>query len=205
MILIQLLYQGVAIMKPEKKFVARRQELFSQITELIEKKGYANLTVRGICHDIGISTGSFYHYFPEKNDLARILFSNIDNHFSNKVVIEFKDNEPENLITYCTAYARYVMNWGVETCRCISVAPLNNINHNYLDENRSLFQILYNILIRGVDKKQFNLTIGPLETSRMLMVLIRGYSFDWAKRNGNYDLVEKIETFIRLFSKGIVY
>jgi hypothetical protein len=38
----------------------------------------------------------------------------------------------------------------------------------------------------------------------MLMVLLRGYSSDWAKRDGNYDLIESLEIFIRLFSKSLM-
>lgn len=192
-------------MNPEKKYIARKQELFSQITDLIKKEGYANLTVRGICNDLGISTGTFYHYFPEKNDLAWILFSDIDDYFNTVVVQKFDENEPENLITYCMEYGRYVIESGVETCRCISVAPLKHINNNYLDESRCLFQILQKILVQGVEKKQFNATLNPIETTRMLMVLLRGYSSDWAKRNGNYDLIESLEAFIRLFSKSLIF
>lgn len=65
-------------MNPKDKFAARKHDLFTQITTIIAKEGYANLTVRGICQKLGISTGSFYHYFPEKGDLARVLFSDID-------------------------------------------------------------------------------------------------------------------------------
>lgn len=191
-------------MNPQKKHSMRKQELFSKITDIIKKEGYANLTVRGICNDLGISTGTFYHYFPEKNDLAWILFSDIDDYFNTVVTLKFQDNEVGNLITYCIEYGIYVVDSGVETCRCISVAPFKNMSHNYLDEDRSLFQILLNILVKGIEKKQFNNTLEPLETTRMLMVLLRGYSSDWAKRSGDFDLIESLEKFIRLFCKSLV-
>ena len=191
-------------MNPQKKHILRKQELFSQITDIIKKDGYANLTVRGICNDLGISTGTFYHYFPEKNDLAWILFSDIDDYFDTVVALKFDDNELGNLITYCIEYGIYVVDSGVETCRCISVAPFKHMSHNYLDEDRRLFQILLNLLIQGIEKKQFNDTLDPLETARMLMVLLRGYSSDWAKRGGDFDLIDSLEKFVRLFSKCLV-
>ena len=188
----------------DNKYNSRKQELFAEITELIKEFGYANLTVRGICNNLGISTGTFYHYFPEKGDLALVLFSAIDNYFNTTVTLKFSSNEIENLITFCIEYAYFVVRNGVETCRCISIAPFNSKDSNYLDENRNLFQILQNILIQGVEKKQFSNTLNPQETTRMLMVLLRGYSSDWAKRNGSYDLVESLEKFIRLFIKSLV-
>ena len=83
------------------------------------------------------------------------------------------------------------------------MAPLKNNSVNYLDENRKIFKVLKDLLIRGVEKKQFNSSIDPEETARMLMVLLRGYSSDWAKHDGNYDLVSSIEKFIVLFSKSL--
>lgn len=190
-------------MNPQIKFLARKQELFAKITELVSKEGYSNLTVRDICSNLGISTGTFYHYFPEKGDIAWILFSDIDNYFNEEVLNKFTDNEPDNLVTFCIEYGRYIIDNGVETCRCISIAPFNKNNSAYLEEERTIFQILLHIIERGESKGQFKLTDTPLEITRMIMVLIRGYSTDWAKRNGSYDIVEKLNIFIQLFLKTL--
>jgi AcrR family transcriptional regulator len=191
-------------MNPENKFNARKKELYSQITKLISKEGFSNLTVRDICRELGISIGTFYHYFPEKGDIAWILFSDIDKYFSDEVATKFVDYEPDNLITYCMEYGNYVISGGLEICRYISIAPFHNKKHTYLDENRSLFQILLKILMRGVAKEQFHLNQSPLETAKMLMILLRGYSADWAKRDGDYNIVDKIEDFIKLFIKSLI-
>lgn len=186
-------------MNPQKKFNLRKQELFTQITDLINTEGYENITVRGLCQKLSISTGTFYHYFPQKGDLVYALFADIDDYFLNEVTRNFTEDETSNLVTFCEHYGIYVIKNGVETCRCISAAPLKNDSPNYLDEERGIFQILEQILSRGEDKKQFYLMQSPKETTRMLMVLLRGYSADWAKREGNYDLIESLHHFILLF------
>lgn len=190
-------------MNPTKKFIARKQELFSKITELINSEGYENITIRGICKKLDISTGTFYHYFSEKGDLAWALFADIDDFFSSEVVSQFGEDEVENLKLFCTYYGKYNIRNGVETSRCINMAPLKNNAVNYLDENRSIFKILQELLVRGVEKNQFNSSVNPCETARMLMVLLRGYSSDWAKHDGNYDLTLAIESFINLFSLSL--
>jgi AcrR family transcriptional regulator len=193
-------------MNLEKKHNARKQELMNQVTDIITTEGYANLTVRDICHRLGISTGTFYHYFPEKGDLVWILFSDIDDYFQDKVVSNFVDYEPDNLVVFCNEYGNYVVKGGVETCRYISAAPLKDYRNNYLDENRSIFQILLKIIERGVEKKQFDLDhITTLEAARMLMIILRGYSTDWAKRGGSYDITEAIQLFLQLFRKSLVH
>lgn len=187
------------IMNPQKKFDLRKQELFAQITDLINAEGYENITVRGLCQKLSISTGTFYHYFPQKGDLVCALFADIDDYFLHEVTSKFTEDETSNIVTFCEQYGIYVIKNGIETCRCISVAPLKNDSHNYLDEQRGIFQVLEQILIRGEEKKQFHLIQSPKQTTRMLMVLLRGYSADWAKRDGNYDLIDKLRQFILLF------
>lgn len=187
----------------DKKHMARKQELFKQINTLVETVGFDNLTIRKICKELDISTGTFYHYFPEKGDIAWILFSEIDNYFKTEVTQKYIDYEPDNLITFSMEYGVYVMKRGVENCRYINLAPLKNVGHSYLDEGRDIFQNLYGIFNRGVEKEQFLLTESSLEISRMFMILLRGYSTDWTKRGGNYDLVEALKKFSVLFCKGL--
>ena len=191
-------------MNPETKFNKRKKELFSQITKLIDREGFSNLTVRQICSELNISIGAFYHYFPEKGDIAWILFSDIDNYFSEEVVRKFTDYEPDNLVMFGIEYGNYIIMGGLETCRHISVAPFYNKKKPYLDDGRGIFQVLLKILEHGVEKKQFHLNNSPLETARMIMILLRGYSSDWAKREGSYNVTEKIEEFIKLFVKSLV-
>ncbi|BCJ94012.1 hypothetical protein acsn021_15810 [Anaerocolumna cellulosilytica] len=191
-------------MNPEIKHRARKQELFQQINQLIEKEGFANLTIRKICKNLDISIGTFYHYFPDKSDIAWILFSDIDNYFETEVVKEFSDKEPDNLITFSMEYGAFIMKRGVENCRCINLAPLKSKGHSYLDEGRSIFLNLYGIFQRGTEKEQFALTGDSLETARMYMILLRGYCTDWAKREGNYDLVDALKRFSILFCKSLI-
>lgn len=190
-------------MNPGEKFIIRKKELFSQVTELINKIGFENITIRGICQSLNISTGSFYHYFSDKSDLILILFEDIDEYFQNDVAKSFNDDEYSNLLTFTDHYGKYVINNGVGTCRCISMAPLKSGHINYLEEKRGIFLVLNDILRRGISKKQFPPEINPEETTRMILIVLRGYSADWAKHNGDYDLCEAITRFMSVFIKSI--
>jgi AcrR family transcriptional regulator len=43
-----------------------RKELADKCMDLFSRKGYANVTMREISKELGVSTGSLYHYFPNK-------------------------------------------------------------------------------------------------------------------------------------------
>ena len=50
-----------------------RQELLSKSFELFAQKGYANVTTRQIAKELGVSTGTLYHYFSNKQSLFEQL------------------------------------------------------------------------------------------------------------------------------------
>ena len=50
-----------------------RRELLSQCFDLFAEKGYAALTMRQIAQELGVSTGTLYHYFPSKEGLFEQL------------------------------------------------------------------------------------------------------------------------------------
>ena len=46
-----------------------RQKIIDSAISIIASKGADGMTVRGICEDAGLSVGTFYHYFRDKDDL----------------------------------------------------------------------------------------------------------------------------------------
>jgi len=50
-----------------------RQELLSKSFDLFAQMGYANVTTRQIATELGVSTGTLYHYFPNKQVLFEQL------------------------------------------------------------------------------------------------------------------------------------
>lgn len=55
-----------------------RKELLHKCFDLLANKGYANVTTRQIALELGISTGSLYHYFPSKKALFEQLVEEIN-------------------------------------------------------------------------------------------------------------------------------
>ncbi len=54
-----------------------RKELLSKCFDLFAEKGYASLTMREIADALGVSTGTLYHYFENKEDLFEKLASEL--------------------------------------------------------------------------------------------------------------------------------
>lgn len=54
-----------------------RQELLSKCFDLFANRGYANVTTRQIAKELGVSTGTLYHYFPDKQALFEQMVEQI--------------------------------------------------------------------------------------------------------------------------------
>lgn len=54
-----------------------KKELLESCFNLFSKKGYNNVTMREISKEIGVSTGTLYHYFPTKEDILENMFDYI--------------------------------------------------------------------------------------------------------------------------------
>ena len=54
-----------------------RKELLSKCFDLFAERGYGSLTMRQIAKEIGVSTGTLYHYFSSKEDLFVQLIEEI--------------------------------------------------------------------------------------------------------------------------------
>ena len=54
-----------------------RKKLLSQCFDLFAQKGYASITMRQVAQELGVSTGTLYHYFSSKDALFEQLVEQI--------------------------------------------------------------------------------------------------------------------------------
>lgn len=61
----------------EERAQATREKLLEAAIELVNQYGMKYLTVRNICDEAGVSTGSFYNLFDSKDDLVFYYLQNV--------------------------------------------------------------------------------------------------------------------------------
>lgn len=52
-----------------------RKEMLDKCFSFFSRKGYANITMKEIAGEIGVSTGTLYHYFPTKESILGQMIS----------------------------------------------------------------------------------------------------------------------------------
>lgn len=64
--------------KPQPQ-LKTQQQILSATLVLFSKKGYFNTSVRDISHESGVSIGSIYHHFKDKEGVASAMYNNLLN------------------------------------------------------------------------------------------------------------------------------
>lgn len=83
-----------------------RDELLHRYFDLFARRGYLDVTMREIAKELGVSTGTLYHYFPTKKDLLEQLFQLASRRDSSNVLSQFNDSTP--LEDRLQAFIQYV-------------------------------------------------------------------------------------------------
>lgn len=194
-------------MNRKEKNAKKQDEIIMKVISMLSDLNFKEVTVRKICSTADISTGTFYHYFPTKNDLVTKILGKIDEYLTEQVLPELtSENEAENLIRFSHGFARYAVGIGSATGSIISTVdfPLPNTAEGIQQEHqRSLYSIPKQILQRGVEKEQFQKDLDLDETVDQLILILRGHSLEWARRGRIYDIEVKIDKFIRMFVKAL--
>ena len=179
----------------EEKQNKKRQEIALKAIPIIDQYGFNNISISDLCKKIDVSVGSFYHYFRDKNDVIMELFSLIDSYYRNYVEEQIKncDNKLYAIKVFCLKYGYYCIDCGLEVCRQISLVPLISYEEQFMSKDRYMNLLLTSILKEGKDKKQITSQFTEDQLCNLILTMVRGYCFDWCKKNAEYDIVQAIE------------
>ena len=92
-----------------------RKELLNKSFELFAEKGYSSVTMREIASEIGVSTGTLYHYFPSKESLFEQLIEYLSYEDTKEEALAELGNPPtlaeriETLMDYICKKEDYIL------------------------------------------------------------------------------------------------
>lgn len=187
--------------KQEMKSKATKQKILDISLRIMREKGYDQMQVSHICKEAGVSVGAFYHHFPSKEDIIIEAYKEVDEYFTDYVIPVLKDVEPsERIIQYIGYQAKYAADKGYELMSQVYKTQIFNGNSFFVSSSRVLPQGLKQIILEGQERQQFRQDLSAEFVTRQLLRFSRGIIYDWCVHQGTYELVEEMESAIRLFS-----
>lgn len=177
----------------EKKLTKKQQEIqqkkeliFQTSIELFKKYGYNNVSIKDICNETGISSGSLYNMYENK---AAILFQFKDLFVTKCYDILRANPDPQNGISTIISYSMNL----IKTFDYIGadITLQLHLSHNDLFPRKSEGSILLENYIDSL--KENNVIKTHLPASQcvdMINIIIYGFVYHWCVNKGDYDLVE---------------
>ena len=183
---------------PRKEKTAQvKAGIVSATTRLLREKGMDYVTVTNICKVAGVSVGSFYHHFANKDDVLSYYLSEA----FRKNDLEFDridgDDIVENIIRCYELYNQFLIDQGFDFV----------VNY-YTTSNKSLYSrsrsITNSAIVAPIMEKIRDLCVRARENGFMrsdcdtdlflfdLTVIEKGVIFDWCVCEGSYDLVSEV-------------
>lgn len=188
--------------KIQERTIVNRQKIIDAAKELFNTKGYYNTNTKEIAKLAGVSTGSFYNYFPDKLEVFKeIMTIHIDKNYSDFVeLIKRLEDHPElareSLFNYVrtgmdTAYKSMVLFQDYD-----SIAMTNEVLRDLInDVSNKMMTALYTFCKESphVEKR-----VSPLVMSQMTYFLVQGISEVLAKLPEDMDKSDYEEQLVEI-------
>ena len=118
-----------------------RKQLLNNCFEIFAEKGYSSVTMREIASEIGVSTGTLYHYFPSKESLFEQLIEYLSYEDTKEEAIAELGNPPtlaeriERMMDYVSQNEDYLLKGFL-----ITFDFCHQKNRKEIDDNQALQQ-----------------------------------------------------------------
>jgi AcrR family transcriptional regulator len=181
----------------------RRVEIIEKTLKLMETVPFDDISIQDICSFANISIGSFYHYFSRKSDLLVGLLGLIDVYMGEQVFpLLTNEDELENLKLLFRGFCQRTVETGLERAKLVSACHV--LDQDLYGEMRPLWKKVAEIVGRGQEKGQITTLFPTDKLSDLLLISMRGFVFDWSRRDGSYSLIERMDEFVKLFFPALV-
>lgn len=181
-----------------------REKLLKAAIKLVNRDGMKQLTVRNICDEAGLSTGSFYNLFSGKEDLISYYLKYAFTPYREKALEESEKYNPvERCLVIYRAYVRYCKDMGIEF-----VSGLYASNHNpffdFMHRDSQDDFIIATVRVYIEEAKELGLIREDVETNEVLLRIAAastGLLFYWCVFDGkidvDYEVNDAIEGYLR--------
>lgn len=190
--------------KQQRKSQETKRKIFRAAKNILQKKGYEELSIKNICEEAGVSNGSFYHHFKTKDDLLSYYIE--EQPSINPDLLDLPSCAGEAKIAIIHVYLHYA-----EYCRELGVEFIANY---YTPKNQALnpdirterpYPILTveNYLRKAIDAGILNPTLPLNNILTDIRMLVIGNVFEWCLHEGNTDFEGNIRRSIGHYLDGI--
>ena len=179
-----------------------REKIIDAAWRLFYRQGYDDTTVEEIIEESGTSRGSFYHYFPGKDDLLSTLADVFDRKY--EALMRTMDPEMDRFdqLMYLNRELFAMMENSTPldlVARLYSSQLVTRGDKSLMDHNRIYYRLLRQIVLQGQERGELRSDVTVNEMVRAYALCERALIYDWCLSGGDYSLTRYSQTMMPMF------
>ncbi len=190
----------------ESRAQATREKLLEAAIELVNQYGMKYLTVRNICEEAGLSTGSFYNLFDSKDDLVFYYLQNVFTTYKQKAEEDASDySSLEKVALIYRFYIQCVLETGLEFITGLYAANTNP-TFNFLErdpESEMVLDRVKDYLIEGKSSGEIRSDVDINTALLRIGVIITGNIYYWCVFEGRIDLASHTDAMLQDYLRSL--
>ena len=190
----------------ESRAQATREKLLEAAIELVNQYGMKYLTVRNICEEAGLSTGSFYNLFDSKDDLVFYYLQNVFTTYKQKAEEDASNySSLEKVALIYRFYIQCVLETGLEFITGLYAANTNP-TFNFLErdpESEMVLDRVKDYLIEGKSSGEIRSDVDINTALLRIGVIITGNIYYWCVFEGRIDLASHTDAMLQDYLRSL--
>lgn len=189
------------------KKLEHRNNIVTAAIELIKKEGIDGITVRSVCNEAGIATGTFYYYFKNKDDL--LLSFIMEASFDDFVLKTPISNIAKRITELYLILIKKYISFGKEFMRSF-YSTSNTALSAYMSESNGKFYpgtIMARCEKELEDAVEANILDSNIDIHLLsveLCTIIKGIIFEYCLSNQDFDIETSAERMITNYLRGYI-
>jgi AcrR family transcriptional regulator len=185
------------------KALETRKNILEHGIRLIGEKGIDKVSIEEIARAAGVSVGTFYYYYPSKNELLQGMPWRIDKYFEQEVAKKLvAESCAENVKIFFYYYARHTKMHGWKIIKNLFVTDTAFV----ISDKRYLQLVLLDLLNRGQNSGEVSRGLSAKQIMRLMLIAAHGVVLDWAMSRGKSNVFTDMkEVTGRLFDSFLTH
>ena len=185
--------------------------IYKTAAKLFSCKNYNDVTIEEIADASGVSVGTFYHYFKNKQEIFAIFYKTLDDEYQNfyiKMADEaehIKLSPIQKLEVFLLHTTELIAKQGIEFLRVIYPYMLQDkeFGDSMVLPERNFFRIVRELIDNGKTCGEISSDIMTDQIISDITIICRGCEVDWCINRGRDSIRDHSVSAIKNYLRGI--
>ena len=181
-----------------------KAKIFRAAKNILQKKGYEQLSIKNICEEAGVSNGSFYHHFKSKDDLLSYYIEEQPGINPDLLDMPATPDEAKQAIIYVYLnYVHYCQNLGVDFMANYYTPKNQSLNPLIWSKRPYPIVTVSDYLRKAIDARVVSPAASLEEIATDIRMIVIGNVFEWCLKGGDTDFEGNMRRSLEIYLNGL--